>query len=87
MSDQPADPAVEEADTELETVENRYPWATNLDEWRRCFVFERMGCSEIAADTLIKNMHAATEWLRTGEPPVDDKPGKRAKLKVVDASD
>lgn len=41
-------------------------WTNDKDEWRRVFVFDRMADSDIVGSTLVENMHAVEQWLKSG---------------------
>ena len=70
----------DEIEAELWPDDSKTPctWSDNKDEWRRVFVFEKLADSDIAGDTLVKNMEAVCQWLKDGAVPKQER-----KLKTV----
>jgi hypothetical protein len=44
-------------------------WTEDPDEKRRAFVVNQMASPEIDGATMVKNMHAVCEWLKSGVLP------------------
>lgn len=66
-------------DTEVEIVHDQdvCTWTNDVDEKRRAFVVSQMADPDVDGKTLVSNMHAVYEWLKTGMGPLQNsyKPG------------
>ena len=58
-------------------------WTSDVDEKRRAFVVSQMADPDMDGATLVKNMHAVCEWIRTGKPSETRVDGSRPVPRVV----
>ncbi len=58
-------------------------WTSDVDEKRRAFVVSQMADPDMNGATLVKNMHAVCEWIKTGKPPETRADGGRPVPMIV----
>jgi hypothetical protein len=81
MEDEPVIEILPEEEPAYEPPAIYYPWVADIEEWRRCWIFENLAPAngEVIGKVLVENMALIETYLKTGAAPAVAIP----KLKVV----